>query len=160
MLEMGVPVRILDLAERMIRLSGCQVGIDIPIEITGVRPGEKLAEVLSTPDEQVLATSHPYINRLLPLQAPPDIFAAELEMLEEATHRRDREAVRALLFCAGTVPGAEIGTDPMVEPAAGPHGEATFDWPELDEAEADLELQDALAAHFSPPDSDTDQVSA
>jgi len=160
MLEMGVPVRILDLAERMIRLSGCQVGIDIPIEITGVRPGEKLAEVLSTPDEQVLATSHPYINRLLPLQAPPDIFAAELEMLEEATLRRDREAVRALLFCAGAVPGAEIGTDPMVEPAAGPHREATFDWPELDEAEADLELQDALAAHFSPPDSDTDQVSA
>ena len=70
MLEMGVPVRILDLAERMIRLSGCQVGIDIPIEITGIRPGEKLAEVLSTPDEQVLATSHPYINRLLPTPGP------------------------------------------------------------------------------------------
>ena len=46
MLEMGVPVKIIDLAERMIRLSGCQVGIDIPIEITGMRPGEKLNEVL------------------------------------------------------------------------------------------------------------------
>lgn len=160
MLEMGVPVRILDLAERMIRLSGCQVGIDIPIEITGIRPGEKLAEVLSTPDEQILATNHPYINRLVPIQAPPEMFAAELEMLEEATHRRDREAVRALLFCAGTVPAAVVGADPPIAPVPGRHIEATFDWPELDEAEADLELQDALAAHFSPPDSDTDQVSA
>ena len=59
MLEMGEPVRILDLAERMIRLSGYQVGIDIPIEITGIRPGEKLNEVLSTPDEEVLTTDPP-----------------------------------------------------------------------------------------------------
>ena len=70
MLEMGVPVKILDLAERMIRLSGCQVGIDIPIEITGMRPGEKLNEVLSTPDEEILGTSHPYINRLVPIAGP------------------------------------------------------------------------------------------
>ena len=41
MLEMGEPVRILDLAERMIRLSGYQVGIDIPIEIVGIRPGRE-----------------------------------------------------------------------------------------------------------------------
>ena len=59
MLEMGVPVRIIDLAERMIRLSGCQVGIDIPIEIIGMRPGEKLNEELRTPDEEVLATEPP-----------------------------------------------------------------------------------------------------
>ena len=101
MLEMGVPVRIIDLAERMIRLSGCQVGIDIPIEITGMRPGEKLNEVLSTPDEEVLGTTHPYINRLVPIQAPADVFAAELEQLELATAPRDKDAVRTLLFTAG-----------------------------------------------------------
>ena len=101
MLEMGEPVPILELAERMIRLSGCQVGIDIPIEITGIRPGEKLDEELSTPDEEVLATSHPYINRLLPIRAPADVFAAELEELELATLRRDKETVRHLLFTAG-----------------------------------------------------------
>ena len=82
MLEMGVPVRILDLAERMIRLSGCQVGIDIPIEITGMRPGEKLNEVLCTPDEEILGTAHPYINRLVPLRAPAERFAADLELVE------------------------------------------------------------------------------
>ena len=49
MLDMGQPVRIMDLAERMIRLSGYQVGVDIPIEITGRRPGEKLDEELCTP---------------------------------------------------------------------------------------------------------------
>src|SRR6202035_1751622 len=59
MLDMGVPVRIIDLAERMIRLSGLQVGNDIPIEITGMRPGEKLSESLSTPDEKVVGTAHP-----------------------------------------------------------------------------------------------------
>ena len=46
MLDMGQPVRIMDLAQRMIRLSGYQVGVDIPIKITGRRPGEKLDEAV------------------------------------------------------------------------------------------------------------------
>ncbi len=88
MLDMGVPVRILDLAERMIRLSGLQVGIDIPIEITGIRPGEKLSESLRTPDEQVLSTSHPHINRLVPIQASAEAFSLEMDELEQATRCR------------------------------------------------------------------------
>ena len=79
MLDMGEPVRILDLAERMIRLSGLQVGTDIPIEITGMRPGEKLSESLRTPDEQVLSTSHPHINRLVPIQASAEVFSLEMD---------------------------------------------------------------------------------
>ena len=71
MLEMGVPVAIIDLAERMIRLSGCQVGTDIPIEITGIRPGREARRgAAARPDEEVLGTSHPYINRLVPDPGP------------------------------------------------------------------------------------------
>jgi hypothetical protein len=167
---MGQPVRILDLAERMIRLSGCQVGIDIPIEISGIRPGEKLNEVLSTPDEEVLGTSHPYINRLVPIHAPADVFAAELEELELATLRRDKETVRNLLFTAGaptgtvqTVPESTVSAHPAhpAHPArAVPGAEAAFEWPELDDAEAELDLQGAVAHYMRQPEGDPDQVRA
>jgi FlaA1/EpsC-like NDP-sugar epimerase len=150
MLEMGVPVRILDLAERMIRLSGHQVGTDIAIEITGIRPGEKLEEVLSIPEEEVLATSHPYINRLVPVIAPAEVFASELECLEQASVRRDQAAVRALLFGAG-VPGQS--TPPSIALRTVVTDE---EWSEFDGAE----LEGALSSSFRPPESDADQVTA
>jgi FlaA1/EpsC-like NDP-sugar epimerase len=157
MLEMGVPVRIIDLAERMIRLSGCQVGIDIPIEIIGVRPGEKLNEVLSTPDEEILTTAHPYVNRLVPTRAPADVFAAELEELELATIRRDKEAVRTMLFTAGTAL-----PDAPTENGAGPRASTItpFPWPELRDAEAELDLRSMVAEYFNQPEGDPDQVRA
>ena len=64
MLDMGEPVKILDLAERMIRLSGRVPGQDIEIRIIGTRPGEKLEEELSTADEDSSPTSHPSIYKL------------------------------------------------------------------------------------------------
>lgn len=60
-LDMGEPIRIVDLAENMIRLSGYEPGVDIPIVFTGVRPGEKIAEKLFGDGESVLPTSHPRI---------------------------------------------------------------------------------------------------
>lgn len=60
-LDMGEPIRILDLANETIKLSGLQPGIDIQIKFTGMRPGEKLVEELETDKEQLAKTIHPKI---------------------------------------------------------------------------------------------------
>ena len=72
---MGEPVRIVDLARNMIRLSGLEPDRDIAIEFTGVRPGEKLHEELWSTDETVGATPHPKILR----STRPPIDAGWLE---------------------------------------------------------------------------------
>jgi FlaA1/EpsC-like NDP-sugar epimerase len=120
MLEMGEPVRILDLAERMIRLSGHRVGADIAIRIVGSRPGEKLAEDLRTDEEQALATEHPSIHRVVPRCAQEEDFMSQLEELAVATARRDDEEVRSLLFAAVAVAHdhAEAEVADTLEPAS------------------------------------------
>ncbi|HEX6209118.1 MAG TPA: nucleoside-diphosphate sugar epimerase/dehydratase [Actinomycetota bacterium] len=60
-LEMGEPVNILDMAKRIIRLSGRVPGKDVQISITGARPGEKLVEDVIDPDEELLSSAHPDI---------------------------------------------------------------------------------------------------
>jgi len=60
-LDMGSPVRIIDLARDMIRLSGLREGDDISIEFVGLRPGEKLFEQLLSNEEKLLTTDHPKI---------------------------------------------------------------------------------------------------
>ena len=61
-LDMGEPVRILDLAEEMIRRQGLKVGRDIRIKITGIRPGEKLFEELSNASDAITPTAHQQIS--------------------------------------------------------------------------------------------------
>jgi len=102
MLEMGEPVRILDLAQRMIRLSGHEEGTEIPVRMIGRRPGEKLHEELHSPDEEVCPTSHPFIRRLVPASAPEDEVAEGMRELSEAMFRRDAPVVRDLLFSLAT----------------------------------------------------------
>jgi FlaA1/EpsC-like NDP-sugar epimerase len=62
-LDMGEPVSILELAERMIRLRGLRVGADVRVEIVGLRPGEKMHEQLLFPTETAVATRHPGVKR-------------------------------------------------------------------------------------------------
>ncbi len=69
-LDMGDPVRILDLAEKMIRLSGKEPGVDVPIRVVGVRPGEKLHEELVGEGEIVTPSAHEAILRVT--RAPVD----------------------------------------------------------------------------------------
>jgi FlaA1/EpsC-like NDP-sugar epimerase len=63
-LDMGEPVRIVDLAEDFIRLAGLRPGGDVKIRFTGMRPGEKLFEELYLNSEMVVPTSHPKVFRL------------------------------------------------------------------------------------------------
>lgn len=98
MLDMGDPVRILDLAQRMIRLSGRRVGEDVEIRVTGPRPGEKLEEELHTPDEQVTSTAHPSIVRLEPVRVPGSVLAREVTRLAAAAEAGLDVAVRDGLF--------------------------------------------------------------
>ena len=68
MLDMGDRIRIEDLAHKMIRLRGLRPGIDIAIEYTGLRPGEKLHEELTYSTEHRLDTAHP---RVFPIPLKP-----------------------------------------------------------------------------------------
>jgi FlaA1/EpsC-like NDP-sugar epimerase len=79
---MGEPVRIVDLAEKMIRLSGKEPGSEIAIEFIGPAPGEKLREVLVGDDETVSATRHPKIDLISRPPVDPDWLEAELALLE------------------------------------------------------------------------------
>ncbi len=97
-LDMGEPVRIVDLAREMIRLSGLEPEIDIPISYTGVRPGEKLFEEYLTAEEGVDATRHQkiFVARITH-DLGGDALGSRLEDLELACDAQDVGRVRTLL---------------------------------------------------------------
>jgi len=103
-LDMGEPVRVMELARRVVELSGLTVKDahlpegDIAIEITGLRPGEKLYEELLT-EHNAEATAHPRILRAQEDFIGWEKLAAELEALACALSRNDAEAILGLL-CA------------------------------------------------------------
>jgi FlaA1/EpsC-like NDP-sugar epimerase len=88
-LEMGKPVRILDLARKMILLSGLRPEVDIPIVFSGVRPGEKLYEELSAYEENTVATPHANIRVFAGPEPPASELAGRLERLRGAVRARD-----------------------------------------------------------------------
>ncbi|RMH50829.1 MAG: polysaccharide biosynthesis protein [Zetaproteobacteria bacterium] len=96
-LDMGRPVRIVDLAEKMIRLSGLEPGVDIAIEFTGLRPGEKLYEELFHEEERLLPTAHHKIRLAEGREVEWDWLEAALAQLGEACNRRDPAEVRRAL---------------------------------------------------------------
>ncbi|HIL88442.1 MAG TPA: polysaccharide biosynthesis protein, partial [Deltaproteobacteria bacterium] len=92
-LNMGEPVRIVDLARNMIRLSGLEPDEDIDIRFTGLRPGEKLFEELTLEGENILPTYHEKIKILQPSSLDGrrlEVWLLELEALLET---RDARAV-------------------------------------------------------------------
>ncbi len=96
-LNVGEPVNILELAERMVRLSGRVVGDEIAIEIVGARPGEKLEEQLQDSEEEVHVTSHPAITRLVPLEMDGDRLRTGIDDLARLSALgRDTSVRRAL----------------------------------------------------------------
>ena len=88
-LDMGEPVKIVDLATNLILLSGLRPGNDIRIEFTGVRPGEKLYEELNVFDETTLATYHEKIKIFASNGVPENGMAPHLEVLRNVCHSRD-----------------------------------------------------------------------
>lgn len=114
-LDMGRPVAIRELAEQMIRLSGKRPGIDIAVSYTGLRPGEKLHEILFDPRERYQRTRHPRILHATPRQADATRLRAQLGQLEELLRDpASGEALCSLLREAVPeyTPGGGNGDDP------------------------------------------------
>ena len=85
-LDMGKPVKIVDLAKNMIRLMGYKVGEDIKIEFTGLRPGEKLFEELLMGEEGLQNTENDLIHVGKPIEFDEDWFAEKLENLKKVMY--------------------------------------------------------------------------
>ena len=96
-LDMGEPVKILDLAKEMIRLSGFEPDKDIPIVFTGVRPGEKLFEEILTAEEGTLATQNQKIFMAKLSRVDENKLNQVLENLREAVKKSNREEIVNIL---------------------------------------------------------------
>ena len=99
-LDMGNPVRIMDLAKNMIRLSGLQENVDVSIKVTGLRPGEKMFEELVAYGEELLPTVVEKVNVLKREEQflPYDELQKKISRLEELAGDRQVEQTRAFLW--------------------------------------------------------------
>src|SRR5215468_9426261 len=96
-LDMGEPVKIVDLAHQMIRLAGLRAERDIEIQFTGLRPGEKLSEELFHRAEPLIPTEIPAIRLAAPRTADYAMLARSIDELEEVARSRREERVLQLL---------------------------------------------------------------
>jgi len=112
-LDMGKPVRLIDLVHDLIRLSGLQPGTDIRVEFTGVRPGEKLVEELMTEQERVGKTGHDKILVARNSRVDPDELDRSVRDLVDAAMRSDAARIRGLLAAYGMrAPTSAAPVDP------------------------------------------------
>ncbi len=111
MLDMGEPVSIRALAERLIRLRGRRPGTDVPIRVVGIRPGEKLTEELHAPEEDTHPTAHSSIVRLSPTPLPAKTLGKAVDSLNVLADEARDEQARTLLFdlAAGRIARHEEG---------------------------------------------------
>jgi O-antigen biosynthesis protein WbqV len=124
-LDMGAPIKIVDLARRMIRAAGLEPDIDVKIDFVGLRPGEKLFEELFDQGEKRLPSSLPGI-----FEAEPDPIAlpelkAIFDRLDQLARIGDADAVRALIASVVDLHVDEPEAAPVVAPAPRPVA-----WPE------------------------------
>jgi FlaA1/EpsC-like NDP-sugar epimerase len=96
-LNMGQPVKIVDLAERIIRLSGLEPGRDIKIEFTGIRPGERLHEILFAREEETADIGIPGIVAAKPVRPALDTIRAWVATLEQGVARGERAVIYNVL---------------------------------------------------------------
>jgi FlaA1/EpsC-like NDP-sugar epimerase len=115
-LDMGEQIRILDLARDLITLSGLRPEIDIPIKITGLRPGEKLREELVHDFEELSLTRNPKISTAHRVGPEPRPVEPSLSRLEFLARKADRDAIRSEL--SELLPEARLtGSKPSDAPA-------------------------------------------
>ena len=95
-LEMGEPVKIDDMARNLIRLSGLKPDVDIKIEYTGLRPGEKLYEELLMQEEGLQDTANKLIHIGKPIEMDDAWFREKLRELDEAS-REESDRIQVLV---------------------------------------------------------------
>jgi len=99
-LDMGAPVKIVDLAKQMIRLAGLKLGQNIEIKFTGLRPGEKLYEELFINHENTIATEHPMVKMARPTSSKidiPSLLSNLFKQIENATETDIKLALKTLV---------------------------------------------------------------
>ncbi|SHL52601.1 O-antigen biosynthesis protein WbqV [Bradyrhizobium lablabi] len=112
-LNMGQPVKIVDLAERMIRLSGLQPGHDIDIVFTGMRPGERLNEILFAFEEETVEIGVAGIVAARPRETSLNVIRAWLATLQQAVNSEQRNLIVSVLkdaipeFAGGAGPASQ-----------------------------------------------------
>lgn len=95
-LDMGEPVKILDMARNLIKLSGFEPDVDIKIEFTGLRPGEKLYEEMLMKEEGMRTTPNKLIHIGKPLEFDTEIFIKELAELYQIAYDEDSDIRQAV----------------------------------------------------------------
>jgi FlaA1/EpsC-like NDP-sugar epimerase len=115
---MGEPVKIVDLARDLILLSGLQPDLDIRIQFTGLRPGEKLFEELNLQDEHLAPTSHPQIKTFI---APTDLDAKQIKRYLNELEKicSEQNAGRLLLLLKDLIPDYNPGSQLLRSALAG-----------------------------------------
>ncbi len=111
-LDMGQPVKVLDLAKDVVRLAGRDPETQ-PIEFIGLRPGEKLHEELFYDTERVVPTSTPKVMRAISDEPPTDVRASVGRLMEFATGDHDEELKAELRRCVFSKPSADVDAVPL-----------------------------------------------